>query len=96
MKRSIFVLSFAVLAMMQTGCETIASHVSNNLKRDLSGRDERLGIYPGVRFDAHASWMTPAAIVEGQPLALLFEPIWIADLPLSGVVDTCRLPWDCQ
>jgi uncharacterized protein YceK len=96
MKRLIFALALAIVVMMQTGCGTMCSHIGNGMSRTFCGTNDKLGIYPGVRFDAQAVWTAPVRTIDGEPAALLFAPLCFADVPLSAVADTCLLPCDIK
>ena len=96
MKTQILAVILATVATLGTGCGTVSSHIAKGISHDLFGRDYRLGIYPGVRKDVQVVCHAPVAPLDEQPIALCFGAFCIADIPVSGVADTCMLPWDIK
>jgi len=96
MKRIALIFAAAVAVILSSGCGTMFARAGNGFEHTICGSNEKLGIFPGPRPDAKALWNTPVLTIDGQPCAPLFIPFWIADMPVSTVVDTCMLPIDLK
>jgi uncharacterized protein YceK len=92
--RQIIRVMTCVLGMVGLqGCGTIAAHIPPPKGQPLPATSN--GHYRGVRWDIGllntGLYMTDPG---GENLEGLFLPLYLADLPLSGVADTILLPFD--
>jgi uncharacterized protein YceK len=77
------IVKFALLALLCSGCGTVASHSDYPEIEDAVGH----GVYRGVRTDWH--W-----VADAVPETEMGTPIYCLDMPFSLVTDTVFLPFD--